>query len=1002
MDTIPIAAHWPKHPYRGLDFYSEMDALLFRERNADVSECSTILLGFGVKILLLQGSSGSGKSSFLRAGLIPRLKQSERRNFFLSGGDGVIRCTSDPLPKIAQSLIVALNDRDTSDAPAFFETDRSRRDLAGAIACRNICGAIEGALQGPRDHLAEVLAGALVEICGELAGRLILVLDQAEEVLTRHGGRAGEAAEPFFRFLEGIYLRNVDMRLVVALRTEYYGRFRDELRISDDRLGKRPRSGGVEPYLLRPLRERSSLLAIINAPTLARQPDGTSIYDFAFESGLAERIVDDLLERFQYASVTPALQVVCSSLYERLSDRNRTITQAEYVKRGRIIGIVDDYLTRGIAAAGARTKAQRDQWGELLYTLVSRQGGGTLVSLTEAQKKLEERAREVGIRGAIGPALARLTAGATPLLRGEPPEEPRNFSLKHDVLAVVLARWYAQHQGAVKATRALKRRALVAALALLIIGGFFSWTIWQHSEQDFQDKARSITLTDRHALRAPGGNFRQSLLLTLTNLDATATPSNLLVRLLVGDNRQIHDQTVDSLRSLLSRSPWFAGRFAAAGVDPAGGRVALLASDARTLSVLTLPSSGAETAAPALKSYALPERAAQFSWLRPAAGFVSGLGPAAVVGGRIFYWDERDQPGDCDVAGNLPAEIASGSWARADFAGGQLEISTPARHNLTPGQWILWLDAARLRVCASAISGAETVQVPHSLPGPVFADMPSLTHAYAYLEAISKPVPDDLSPSMARDPTGALLSTPVELDAVVSLPERPGQSVRMAVGQVSPERGIAERLHYTAAFAANAEAIAFKFDGPDFYIYDLASARPGGRPGYIDVRPLHVAVAPMLPAEIWRSQSTRNPWWVYPPFTAVRMGGHWRAAWLANNGVWVADSSDANPGRARLLVDNLLIGEPDGVKLQLTRDGQFLVEQQMNFGSPMTVRIWDLNSSWRNWIRSPKTTEQELRRMACRVVLMDGAGAFDEAEIELFQIRPEYREPCPQPTGAEP
>ncbi len=85
MDTIPIIAHWPKHPYRGLDFYRETDALLFRERDKDVQECSAILLGFGVKILLLQGSSGSGKSSFLRAGLIPDLKRSDRRNFFLNG-----------------------------------------------------------------------------------------------------------------------------------------------------------------------------------------------------------------------------------------------------------------------------------------------------------------------------------------------------------------------------------------------------------------------------------------------------------------------------------------------------------------------------------------------------------------------------------------------------------------------------------------------------------------------------------------------------------------------------------------------------------------------------------------------------------------------------------------------------------------------------------------------------------------------------------------------------
>src|ERR1700746_3700735 len=108
MDAVPLVVNWPKHPYRGLDFYRETDARLFRERDKDVRECADILLGFGVKILLLQGSSGSGKSSFLRAGLIPHLKQQTRGNFFLNGRDSVIRCTADPVAQITGALTAAL------------------------------------------------------------------------------------------------------------------------------------------------------------------------------------------------------------------------------------------------------------------------------------------------------------------------------------------------------------------------------------------------------------------------------------------------------------------------------------------------------------------------------------------------------------------------------------------------------------------------------------------------------------------------------------------------------------------------------------------------------------------------------------------------------------------------------------------------------------------------------------------------------------------------------
>ena len=116
-------------------------------------------------------------------------------------------------------------------------------------------------------------------------------------------------------------------------------------------------------------------------------------------------------------------------------------------------------------------------------------------------------------------------------------------------------------------------------------------------------------------------------------------------------------------------------------------------------------------------------------------------------------------------------------------------------------------------------------------------------------------------------------------------------------------------------------------------------------------------MASNFPAEVWRLQPARIPW-VYPPFAAARIGQHWRAAWLAANGVWVVESSDLDPGTARPILDELLMGEPDGAKLRFTRDGQFLLLQRLQFQLPVLVRIWDLRSSWRRWIEDPKTTRR--------------------------------------------
>jgi hypothetical protein len=1000
MDTLPIATRWPKHPYRGLDFYRETDARLFRERDRDIQECSDIILGFGVKILLLQGSSGSGKSSFLRAGLIPHLKGSGRGSFFLSSRDSVIRCTSDPLPEIARVLVDTLHNGDSPVGTVNLETAWGRDTLVEAAVCDEVCRTVEPAISGPREQLADALVKGFIDLCADLPGKLILVLDQAEEVLTRTKGdrTKDEASAAFFRFLEDIYLRNVDARLVVALRTEYYGWFRDELRISDDRLSKRPRSGGVEPYLLRPLREKSALLHVIEAPSSARREDGTSVYNFEFEQGLTERIVDDLLDTFRHAAVTPALQVVCSVLHSRLTERSRTITHADYTRLGRFIGIFDDYLQRGIGAAGARTKTQIDQWGELLHTLVSRQGGGTLVSLIEPLEELEKGAEELGIPGPIGPALVKLTRGAAPLLRGEPPDDPRNFSLKHDVLAVVLARWYAEHNGAIKAKKQARRWLIGIGVAALVIGLFLGSVIWQRSDDAFRAKARSIDLMNKHAIHAPDGNFRRSLLLTLANLDATGRPGDLHEWITGGDKR-IHAESLLEFRTVLSRSPWFAGRYRAAGLDPSGGQMALLTQDERSLRVLTLPADGSETAEPRLKSYELPDQPAQVSTLRPAAGFVTGLGPAALVNGYVYFWNERGEREECDLRPSLPA---SGSWMRAEYVAGRLQISITLRHDLKSSIRVVRLDASHLRDCA-ALPAAEALQVPErpfSQPVPVFSEASDLPRFYEYLEETSKPVPDELSANLPVDPSRTDSGKPIELDAVVSLSGREGEPAHIAVGQISPERGIPERLHYTITSAANAEAMLFKFDGPDFYVYDLTSGHPSRRSGYIDITPRHIAVATNLGPDAWRLHPARIPW-VYPPFAAAETGHHWRAAWLAVNGVWAVESNDLDPGTARPILDAPLMGEPDGAKLQFTRDGQFLVLQRVQLQSPVSVRIWDLRPSWRQWIENPETTEEELRKVACRIVRMDGTGgAFNETETELFQIDPTHREPCPQPNGA--
>ena len=474
MDIATAELVWPDRPYRGLDYYREADASLFRERDDEVRKCTQILHGFGLKILLLHGSSGSGKSSFLRAGLIPALKQDRRSAvFFLAGYDSVIRATADPLAEIARVVLAALRGAQVFADGALVSDGADAEDSPLHVAQETretISRSLEQALDAPRRELGKALIGALGLLCAGLPGRLMLVLDQAEEVLTRTADGLAEAkATAFFRFIEDIYIRNLDIRLIVTLRTEYYGRFRDELRISDDRLADRPSKGGIEQFLLRSLRDKDALVRIIEAPTLARQADGAPFYGFWFEGvpptggerqsdqkTLPSRIADELLHRVpglrdpcvaghlrQPASAAAGRQRadhprgVCRD--RRCPQDHPALHRERHRGRGRQAGRRDREVAEPPPLAG-------EPAGRRHGRLAHRAGLRTRTPRPPLRHRRRHRLEA-----------DRAHVRHRTVAQGRAMGAPTSFSLKHDMLAVVLSRWNDEYSG-VSATRAHEKR----------------------------------------------------------------------------------------------------------------------------------------------------------------------------------------------------------------------------------------------------------------------------------------------------------------------------------------------------------------------------------------------------------------------------------------------------------------------------------------------------------------------------------------------------------------
>ncbi|MFL6213529.1 MAG: winged helix-turn-helix domain-containing protein [Blastocatellia bacterium] len=92
-------------PYKFLDYYTERDTQLFFGREAEVETVASQIVAR--RSFILHGRSGVGKSSLLRAGLMPRLKAAGHHVF-------VIRSFTDPL----HQMMAALTSVDeASDAP---------------------------------------------------------------------------------------------------------------------------------------------------------------------------------------------------------------------------------------------------------------------------------------------------------------------------------------------------------------------------------------------------------------------------------------------------------------------------------------------------------------------------------------------------------------------------------------------------------------------------------------------------------------------------------------------------------------------------------------------------------------------------------------------------------------------------------------------------------------------------------------------------------------------
>jgi WD40 repeat protein len=297
-----------RSPYPGLRPFEAEDAAVFFGRGTEVTRLLELLqpnLRHGAgRFVAIVGPSGSGKSSLMRAGLLPRLARLHARWVLLPP----LRPGANPTQRLAGCLADAFtaHGRELSRADVAARLERGPQGLADLVA-----------------QLAELSSGTGSEPPGVLA-----VVDQAEELLTLSGPREEKA---FLGLLAGALAREgTPLWVLATVRSEF-------LTTAPERAGL---AEAIDDALVVEPLSRSRLSEVIAGP--ARRAG------VEFEPGLVERMVEDTAG----GDALPLLAYTLSELYARIGPEGRVGSQ-DYEDVGGVVGALQrradhvlDELTR--------------------------------------------------------------------------------------------------------------------------------------------------------------------------------------------------------------------------------------------------------------------------------------------------------------------------------------------------------------------------------------------------------------------------------------------------------------------------------------------------------------------------------------------------------------------------------------------------------------------------------------------------------------------------------
>ena len=326
---------WPpendreRAPYRGLKPLESVDAGIFFGRAAPIVEAVERVRALSAtaasRLLVILGASGAGKSSFLRAGLLPRLAR-DSKNFL-------------PLPVIRPERSALYGENGLLGAIEAALPKRTRGEIRSAI---------RGGAAGVRPLFAELrkMSPRETRAGGEAAQppTVVIAIDQAEELFRVEG--AGESAA-LLGLIRDLTIEGQPIVIAIfAIRSDSY----DALQRAKALEGL---SQSTLPLLPMP---RAAYADVIEGPARRFVSAGGKL---AIEPRLTQRMLADI-EKGGGGDALPLLAFTLEQLFIEYR-RSGALRLQNYLEFGGLKGAIDAAVERAFSRADTDARIPRER-----------------------------------------------------------------------------------------------------------------------------------------------------------------------------------------------------------------------------------------------------------------------------------------------------------------------------------------------------------------------------------------------------------------------------------------------------------------------------------------------------------------------------------------------------------------------------------------------------------------------------------------------------------------